>query len=229
MAGEISYAAAFVAGVSGSLHCLAMCGGLSGALGMRARTAGKTASGAFAFAATYQTGRLLSYALAGSLCGAVGGLLTNLMSITGLTIWLRVAAGVLMVLLGAQLLFGWRLLTSIEKAGAHLWRQLAPLSKKLPESGFAQTLLMGALWGWLPCGLVYSMLLLGVLGGSAPHGALLMLAFGVGTLPAMLSSSLLSSQLQRILSLQGWRVAAGLLMTGFGLWTIMMALQHHSH
>jgi sulfite exporter TauE/SafE len=229
MAGEVSYAAAVLAGISGSMHCLAMCGGLSGALGMRARSAGKTASAAFAYASTYQIGRLLSYALAGALCGVAGGLLARLMSLTGLTIWLRVAAGVLMVLLGAQLWSGWRLLGPIEKAGAQLWRQLAPLSRKLPESGWSQALLLGALWGWLPCGLVYSMLLLGVLGGSAPHGALLMLAFGAGTLPAMMSSTLLSAQLQRVLNLHGWRWMAGLLMTGFGIWTIMMALQHHGH
>jgi sulfite exporter TauE/SafE len=229
MAGELSYAAAFVAGVSGSMHCLTMCGGLTGALGMRARSTGKTAAGAFAYATTYQLGRLLSYATAGALCGGVGGALVSLIELTPVSMYLRVAAGVLMMLLAAQLLFSWRLLAPIEKLGAHVWRKLLPLTRQLPASGYSQALLLGALWGWLPCGLVYSMLLLGVLGGSAPHGALLMLAFGAGTLPTMLSSSLLSSQLQRILTLSGWRIVAGLVMTGFGIWTIKMAFMHHAH
>ncbi|MGE0188691.1 MAG: sulfite exporter TauE/SafE family protein [Steroidobacteraceae bacterium] len=229
MAGELSYAAAFLAGVSGSLHCLTMCGGITGALGMRARSTGKTAAGAFAYATTYQIGRLLSYAMAGALCGGIGGFLINLIDSKDITLYLRAAAGMLLLLLGAQLLFSWRLLTPIEKMGAKIWRRLLPLTQHLPTSGFPQALLLGALWGWLPCGLVYSMLLLGVLGGNALHGALLMLAFGTGTLPAMLGSSLLSSQLQRILSLRGWRVVAGLLMMGFGILTVMMAFPHHAH
>lgn len=226
MSGEISYAAAFVAGVSGSMHCLAMCGGLSGALGMRARSVGKSAAGAFAHSALYQLGRLASYALAGAVVGALGGVLMQAMNIKDWTRWLRVAAGVVMILLGLQLMFGWRLLAPVERAGARLWQCLAPLSKRLPDAGWPQALLLGALWGWLPCGLVYSMLLLGVLGGSAAHGASLMLAFGVGTLPAMFSATLLSAQLQRVLTLKGWRVAAGMLMMLFGSWTIRAVFGH---
>ena len=108
-----------------------------------------------------------------------------------------------------------------------VWRTLAPLSQKIPRSGISQALLLGALWGWLPCGLVYSMLLLGVLGGSALHGALLMLVFGLGTLPMMMSSSLLMAQMQRIFGFYGWKVMSGVLMVGFGMWTIRMAVQHH--
>jgi sulfite exporter TauE/SafE len=196
---------------------------------MRARSTGKTAAGAFVQAGTYQLGRLSSYALAGAACGGMGGVLQRLIALTSMTSLLRVAAGCLLLLLGLQLLGNWRLLVPIEKIGARLWRRLAPLTQHLPRSGFTQALLLGMVWGWLPCGLVYSMLLLGVLGGSATHGALLMLAFGVGTLPSMLSGSLLSSQLQRILSLRRWRVMAGLLLAGFGVWTMLQALQHHVH
>jgi sulfite exporter TauE/SafE len=162
------------------MHCLAMCGGLAGAFGMRARATGVDAQRAFMHAALYQAGRLSSYALAGALCGLFGGLLLGAMDVVGMTQWLRVAAGILLMLLGLQLALGWRLLTPIEKAGAYVWRRIAPLAQHLP-GGVAQPLLMGMLWGWLPCGLVYSMLLLGALGSSASHGALIMVAFGAGS------------------------------------------------
>ncbi len=227
--GDLSTAAAFVAGVAGSMHCLAMCGGLAGAFGMRARSVGGDARHAFMYAALYQAGRLSSYALAGALCGMFGGLLLGVMDLAGVTLWLRVAAGVLLLLLGLQLAFGLRLLAPIEKAGAGVWRCVAPLAQYLPSHGIAQPLLMGMLWGWLPCGLVYTMLLLGTLGGSAGHGALIMLAFGVGTLPSMLSSTLLISQLSRVAARQGLRTLAGAMLILFGIWTAGVALQHHVH
>ncbi len=227
--GELSLVAAFVAGVSGSMHCMAMCGGLAGALGMRARAQGGTASRALLHASLYQAGRLGSYALAGALCGAFGGLLLRFMNLAVATLWLRVAAGALMVLLGMQLIFGLRLLAPVERAGARIWRWLSPLSASIPAAGLLQPILLGALWGWLPCGLVYSMLLLGVLGGSPAHGAVLMLVFGLGTLPAMLSSSLLASQLARAATQQSLRAVAGALLLMFGVWTAWVALQHHAH
>lgn len=227
--GDLSVAAAFVAGVAGSMHCLAMCGGLAGAFGMRARATGGGARQAFMHAALYQLGRLSSYALAGALCGVFGGLLLRFMDLAGLTLWLRIVAGLLLVLLGLQLALGWRLLAPVEAVGARLWRRLSPLLRRLPGSGAWQALLTGALWGWLPCGLVYSMLLLGALGGSAMRGALIMLAFGVGTLPSMLSSSLLAAQLSRAAAQQGLRAVAGTLLILFGVWTAWAALSHHGH
>lgn len=227
--GDLTLAAAFVAGVSGSLHCMTMCGGLAGALGMRARAAGGGARGAFIHALLYQLGRLSSYALAGMLCGLFGGLLLQMMNAAQASLWLRVAAGAVLVMLGLQLAFGWRLLQPVEAIGAQLWRRLAPLTRGLTGTGAMQSFATGMLWGWLPCGLVYSMLLLGVLGGTAGHGAVLMLAFGAGTLPSMLGSSLMASQLARITAMAGWRRLAGGLMMLCGLWTGWIALQHHAH
>jgi uncharacterized protein len=227
--GDLTLAAAFIAGVSGSAHCMAMCGGLAGAFGMRARAQGSTARSAFIHASVYQFGRITSYMLAGALCGAFGGLLLHFVNLASFTLWLRVIAGLMLVMLGLQLWLGWHLLRPIETAGARVWRRLSPLAKHLPETGVPQAFMMGALWGWLPCGLVYSMLMLGVLGGSAGHGALLMLAFGLGTLPSMLSSSLLTSQLARAASQQGLRAVTGALMILFGIWTAWAALQHHAH
>jgi uncharacterized protein len=167
--------------------------------------------------------------VAGALCGAFGGFLLRFIDMAGMIAWLRVVAGGLLIMLGLQLALGWRLLRPIETAGAHIWRRLAPLTTHLPTTGVLQAFTVGMLWGWLPCGLVYSMLMLGVLGGSPGHGALLMLAFGAGTLPSMLSSSLLASQLARAASQQGLRTLAGALMILFGVWTAWAALQHHVH
>jgi len=227
---ELSLAAAFVAGVSGSMHCMAMCGGLTSALGVRARAQGHTAPAAFFHASTYQIGRLSSYAVAGALCGAFGSVIQNILNLVGLALWLRVLAGALLVALGLQVALGWRLLQPLEKLGAKAWRRLTPLTQSAPRSGLAQALFIGALWGWLPCGLVYSMLLLGALGASPLQGAAVMVAFGAGTLPAMLSSSLLSSQLTRITTQTGihnnFKWLAGALMLGLGVWTAWVALVH---
>lgn len=227
---ELSLIAAFIAGVSGSVHCMAMCGGLSGALGMRARAIGHSAPAAFFHAGTYQLGRLSSYALAGALCGAVGSAAQGMLDLVGWALWLRIWAGLLLMAVGLQLALGWHLLRPIEKLGAHVWRKLAPLTQRAPRHALVQALFIGSLWGWLPCGLVYSMLLLGALGGGALHGASVMLAFGAGTLPAMLSSSLLSSQLARMVGLnhanKKWQWAAGGLMVLFGIWTSGVALTH---
>jgi sulfite exporter TauE/SafE len=209
---------------------MAMCGGLTSAFGMRARMLGRTAPVAFFHASTYQIGRLSSYALAGALCGAFGSMVQNILNLVGLALWLRVLAGALLVALGLQVALGWHLLQPLERLGAKVWRRLSPLTQGAPRQGLAQALFIGALWGWLPCGLVYSMLLLGALGGSPLHGAAVMLAFGAGTLPAMLSSSLLSSQLTRITTGSGvhnnFKWLAGALMLGLGVWTAWMALAH---
>jgi len=226
---NLSLAVAFVAGVSGSAHCLVMCGGLSGALGMRARTTGGNAPMALLHVSLYQAGRLLSYSLAGALCGLFGGFAQQLLDLAGLSLWLRVLAGVLMMLMGLQLLFRQPLLSWLEAAGAKLWARIAPLARQARSGGLEQSLLLGMLWGWLPCGLVYSMLLLGALGGSAWQGAAVMLAFGLGTLPAMLGSSLLASQWARIGAARGLRLVAASSMLVFGIWTIWASLRHMMH
>jgi len=133
----------------------------------------------------------------------------------------------LLIMVGLQLILQWRLLQPLEQLGGSLWRRIAPLAQRTQGKGVLQTFLLGLLWGWLPCGLVYSMLMLGALGGSAAHGALTMLAFGVGTLPMMLSGNLLAAQIARITALRKMRTFAGLLLLVLGCWTMWVALQHH--
>jgi sulfite exporter TauE/SafE len=237
----ISLGAAFVAGISGSAHCFAMCGGLAGALGMRARTLGQSPQRSLVFALLTQIGRIASYAVVGGIAGATGGALSQIMNWVHVAAWLRVFAGMLLLLIAVRIAFGLNAFAWLESIGAKLWARylarVAPLHSSGPtasttssvRSSVAQSLLMGAVWGWLPCGLVYSMVVFAVFAGSAWQGALIMMAFGVGTLPSMLSSSLLASQLARAFKNRSVRLLAAGILAVFGAWTIVSALQHQGH
>jgi len=230
----ISLSAAFATGVLGSVHCFAMCGGLAGALGMRARSKGQTPARAFGNALLTQTGRIGSYMMVGAIVGAAGAALAIVMEWIHLVAILRVLAGVLLLAIALRVAFAWNPFAWLERAGGRLWsRYLAKLvpvnASPAQQSSKAQSLLLGAVWGWLPCGLVYSMVLFAAFAGNASQGALIMLAFGAGTLPSMLSSSLLATHLARLLKTSGVRWVAAAALVLFGLWTIVSAVQHLGH
>ncbi len=226
-----SLAAAFVAGLAGSAHCFGMCGGIAAALGLRARsgTAGGRVLTAMARAMVYHTGRLLSYAIAGALAGLLGELVWRALDLAQAGRLLRMAAGVLLVTLAVGLISGRRSTGGIERLGGLLWSRLAPTAERLARGGgVMEALLLGGLWGWLPCGLVYSMLLLAAASAEVTMGAMIMLAFGAGTLPSMLGSSLLASQLAGLMQRAPARMFAGVLLLVFGLWTLSGPLLHGS-
>jgi sulfite exporter TauE/SafE len=228
-AAPIGLLAAFVAGVAGSVHCLAMCGGLSGALGMRARKLGASPARTFLHNGSYQIGRVGSYALAGALCGSFGGLLATLLDLSSVTRGLRIVAGLLLITISLRVLVGWRAFAGLEHLGAKLWMRLSPLARPIQRNHLGGSLLLGALWGWLPCGMVYSMLLFAALSGSALQGAATMLMFGVGTWPAMLGGSLLSAQVWRLSAARAMHTVAGALLLVFGVLTVLAPLQHVHH
>ena len=208
-------AAALALGVVGSTHCVAMCGGMVG-LGAAARGPKLPLLDAprrkWTLTFAQHAGRLGSYALVGALAGGAGHF-----AMGSWQIGLELAAGLLMIGLG---LFLCGLLPSfarLESLGAPLWRVLRPVSQRfLPIRTPAQALGFGVLWGFLPCGLVYSALSLAVLAGSAPAGALAMVAFGAGTLPALVAVSAIVGFLRRFASNAKLRVAAGALVTMLG-------------
>jgi uncharacterized protein len=138
---------------------------------------------------------------------------------------LRIASGVLIVLLGLRLLVRWNALQWIERLGARFWMRLRPLVQFAgTRAGLIKPLTMGLLWSLLPCGLIYSMLLLAAMSADPGRGALIMLAFGAGTLPALFSTSLLSSRLQSKMSHPTVRVASGIAMTVLGAWMVFAAM-----
>jgi len=232
---NISLIAALLAGFTSSAHCFAMCGGIAGALGMHAKAAGSNANVAFV-AGLYQIGRISGYALVGALVGLVGSQAARVLDLVRVGSLLRVASGVLIILLGLRLLVRWNALQWIERLGARFWMRLRPLVQFAgTRAGLIKPLTMGLLWSLLPCGLIYSMLLLAAMSADPGRGAMIMLAFGAGTLPAMFSTSLLSARLQSKMSHPIVRIASGLAMTVLGVWMIYAALmigaggQAHHH
>ncbi len=223
--------AALLAGLLGSGHCLAMCGGIAAAGALPGAGTGRTLGRLL----VYNGGRLASYALAGGLAGSVGlglGYALNTADWAGV---LRLATGLVILAVGAQIAFGWRLLAPVEALGARFWRQLAPLARPLlPRRDLPAALALGLLWGWLPCGLVYGMLLAAVTSGGASEGASVMLAFGLGTLPAMVATGAAAGHMRALLARPGLRTSAGVLVMGLGVWTmagpsLVQSLTGHMH
>jgi len=212
---------ALILGLLGGGHCLGMCGGLMGALTLAIPPEKRQQR--FFFLLAYNLGRILSYALAGLLIGLAGWALT-----TGpLGTLMRVLAGLLLIAMGLYLAGWWSGLTRIEALGRNLWRFIQPLTKHfMPVTSAPKALVLGALWGWLPCGLVYSTLLWAASQGNALNSAALMLAFGLGTLPVLMATGLAAERVTALLRRQGIRMAGGILVMLFGLWTLPGPHQH---
>jgi uncharacterized protein len=220
----ITTAAATLAGLAGSGHCIAMCGGVAGALGARAGR-GTTGLKSIYGALLYQVGRLGGYCAAGTLCGLLGSATRFLQHGSTLLIALRVASGLLIMLVAARVALRWNLLRHLEHLGARVWALLRPLAiRQASMSNQSSALALGFLWGWLPCGLVYSMLLFAAMSQSALQGGTILFAYGAGTLPSMFAATMFAGQLQRTLSRPAWRLISALLLVAFGLWTIVAAI-----
>lgn len=213
------YLTAFLVGLLGGVHCLSMCGGVVGSLtlGLDPRLR-RDPWRMLPYQVTYNLARIAGYATAGALFGGLGALLLQLDAFQVMQRALYGLAGVVMILLGLYLGGWWRLIAVVERAGAVLWRRLEPLGRRiLPVRSLPQAAALGYLWAWIPCGLVYSVLITAVATGSILDGALVMLAFGAGTLPNLLGIGFLAGAAAR-LSERAWvKQVAGLLVIGFGI------------
>ncbi len=212
---------ALILGLLGGGHCLGMCGGLMGALSLAIPAERRHQR--LRLLVAYNAGRILSYTAAGLLLGLAGWALAS----GPLAAVLRSIAGLLLIAMGLYLAGWWSGLTCIEALGRGLWRRLQPITRRfMPITSAPRALLLGGLWGWLPCGLVYSTLLWAASQGDALHSAALMFAFGLGTLPVLLATGLAAERLVGLLRRRGVRVAGGLLVILFGLWTLPGPHQH---
>ncbi|WP_303901595.1 sulfite exporter TauE/SafE family protein [Thiohalomonas denitrificans] len=219
---EFSLAAAFLAGLLGGVHCIGMCGGIVGALGLGLPASVRQQRyGVLPYLLGYNAGRLISYTLAGALFGGVGVVAANLLAVNQAQQVLQFVAGIFMVALGLYLGGWWFGIARLERAGGGIWRRLEPLGRKLlPVRTLPQALALGLVWGWLPCGLVYSILIWAIAAGSAVEGALLLLAFGLGTLPNLLAMGLFAARLAAW-TRQVWvRRIAGATIMAFGVATL---------
>ncbi len=197
---EISIPVAFVIGLFSAGHCLGMCGSISSALSLSLPTAVKENPGRLAgFVLAYNAGRLFSYALAGTLAGMIGGELIGFHYLREGRLVAQILASVVVIAVGLYLTGWFPQLRSMDRLGNPIWRRLEPLGRRLlPVSSLPQAMLFGLIWGWLPCGLVYYMLLLTLSTGSALSGALCMLSFGIGTLPAVIGVGLVAGWFTRL-------------------------------
>lgn len=211
---ELSLLAAALVGWLGGVHCVGMCGPLLGAFALQ--LPGTRPPLALHLAANL--GRITSYALAGALAGAVGASSLFLERLFPMERILFGLANGMLILLGLYLA-GWaQSVLVLERLGGRLWTRLKPLlARLLPIRRPAQAFAAGALWGWLPCGLVYSVLVTAMASGSPLTGALTMLAFGLGTLPNLLAMGWFANRLQPLIRRRSARLAAGLLVVAFGV------------
>ena len=210
---ELGLAAVFLVGLLGGGHCAAMCGGIVGALSAQAGGGAQ-----LRLHLAYSGGRIASYCLAGAIAGSVGGLGLMFSEVLPVQLVLYVFANIMLLILGLYLAGISPLAAHFEAAGRSLWRRLQPLGQGLiPADTVPKALTVGALWGWIPCGLVYGVLATALLSGSAEGGALIMLAFGVGTLPNLLLAGLVVRGAARVFKWQTFRTVCGALVFGFGV------------
>lgn len=214
---------AFLVGLLSSLHCIGMCGGIMGALTFGLGPEVKSSQPRLLlFLASYNLGRLISYGLAGGLMGVFGaGLIDALEPWLGQG-WLQRFAALVMVLIGLSLA-GWLPgFLAIERLGRPLWRWLGPVARGLmPVKTPMVALIYGLIWGWLPCGLVYAMLLVAAGQGSFWSGVFAMVFFALGTWPAMVLTGVLAGRIQQWTGQGLYRRLAGALVLGFGLWVLV--------
>jgi uncharacterized protein len=209
--------AAFLVGILGGVHCVGMCGGIVSAL----VGAGGAEFPRWKLRLGYNFGRIASYAMAGAVAGTVGGASLLLARALPVQMVALVIANVLLIGLGLYLAGFSNLVGRLEGPGRWIWRHVQPFTRRLlPADTWWRALALGGLWGWLPCGLVYSILATALLAGSAPGGAAVMIAFGLGTLPNLLMAG---AALDRLRSRIGIRVVAGGLVAGFGLLGLLRA------
>lgn len=208
---------AFLLGLLGSGHCLGMCGGLASALGMNSgEHAGR-------HVLCYNLGRILSYSVAGLIVGSLGFWLGK--QLAALEV-LRYLAACMLILLGLYIGRWFNGLLYFEKLGHKLWPLIQPMSKRfLPIKSVKDALIVGMIWGWLPCGLVYSALIWASLESNILASMLIMLCFGLGTLPAMLATGMFAQSFNNFVRKAWFRPTAASLMILFGIWTLPLVQQ----
>ena len=217
---ELSYLSAFIIGILSGVHCLGMCGGIVSAFSIGVEPA-KSKAKKFQIQLSYNLGRIASYTLAGLIVGGLGAITTQQFASHSLHQYLQTFSALILILMGLYLSGWWRVLTKLEQLGGIVWKRIEPLARHLiPIKGSAQAVLVGLVWGWLPCGLVYSMLTMSLTTASAQQGAFIMLSFGLGTLPNLIAFGMMATSLQLFLKRPVVRKIAGLLIIAFAVYLL---------
>jgi len=229
MEDPVTYTSAFLLGLFSTIHCVGMCGGIIGALSLSLPLEIRNNKPhMLIFITAYNIGRITSYSFAGLVAGAIGtGVLASAGFDQGHAV-LR-AIGVAMMIAIGLYLAGWLpQLAIVEKIGVPVWKKLEPVGRKLlPVASLPKALAYGLIWGWLPCGLVYFVLLWALTAGTAVQGALTMLAFGLGTLPTLLATGFMTSWLTRFARSSTARQVVGLLIIAMAIGSLYLPMGDH--
>ena len=220
---EFTFFAAIAVGFLGGTHCVGMCGGIVSALSLSIDQPAKTP---LSYLLAYNLGRIFSYVVAGAIAGGLGALLATGASLHSAQVVLSILAAIFMLLMGLYVA-GWSsVLFQVEKAGGVIWRQIEPLGRRfLPVKRTDHALWLGMVWGWLPCGLVYSVLIWSLSAGNATQGMWLMLGFGLGTLPNLLAMGVAAQQLKQWMHKRWVRQSAGILLIAFSIVQLARLIQ----
>lgn len=232
---ELAVVSAFLVGLLGGVHCAAMCGGIVSAISFGGsavavhRTPPATAHSMYHLA--YSVGRIGSYTVAGTIAGWIGSgglLFDDLLPVRTI---LYLLASLMLVAQGLYLAGVWNGVATLERAGGKIWIHIKPWSQRLlPVDSAAKAAALGALWGWLPCAMVYSVLTVAVASGRPLSGALTMLAFGLGTLPNLLAMGFAAERMRPLLKNVRLRRIAGAVVITFGAIGLVRAVQPtHDH
>ncbi|PRC93484.1 sulfite exporter TauE/SafE family protein [Solimicrobium silvestre] len=229
----------FMIGLLGSVHCVGMCGGIVSAISVVSksvlripvpvmivadRRVGAGVLDVLVRTMSYNLGRIGSYAVAGAIAGGVAQSVRMLAGFTRIQMGGYWLVSLMLMALGLYLMGLLPRFAYLEFAGRGIWRRIQPLTKKLlPFDSPLKLFAAGVVWGWLPCGMVYSMLLTAMLSGSALSGAAVMLVFGVGTMPTLMTMGLLGAKLKTWMQRTPVRVAGGLIVLSFGLLGVIRA------
>ena len=206
-------------GLAGGVHCVGMCGGIVATL----RMVTPSDKPALPYMLSYNLGRIVSYTLAGGITGFLGQIAANYIPLASYL--LSLISGVMLLLLACYLGKWWTGLTAVERIGSKLFSHLQPLSKKfLPFTSPLGAFPYGFIWGWLPCGLVYSTLTWSLATGSTVQGAALMLCFGLGTLPTLLAAGAGAHWLVKGLQNNTVRQTIALIMAIYAVYLIYRAI-----
>lgn len=230
---DVTLLSVFLVGLLGGVHCASMCGGIVAVMGRAPTTPAPSpaheglasirvrverARQPLGVLIGYNLGRISSYVIAGALAGALGSGAALVRHVLPMQQLAFVAANLVLIAMGLHLTGALGTLTRLEGAGSALWRRLQPIaSRSLAADTARKAYAAGLVWGWVPCGMVYGVLMAALVSGSPVQGALLMAAFGAGTLPNLLLLGGSAALLRPWLARRGVRIAAGLLIIGFGV------------
>lgn len=221
-ASSTGFFSVFLIGLLGGAHCIGMCGGIIGAL-----SAGQPGGGSlWGRNLAYNGGRILSYGLIGTFVGAIGSATMLFNQVLPVQLALYVLANLLLMAMGIYLMGFTRVLAGVERGGQFIWKRLQPHARRfMPVTSWKQALPVGFMWGFLPCGMTYSVLSLALVSGSSFRGGVLMLAFGAGTLPNLLLAGVLLARYRDVVRAPWFRMVSGLIVICFGVYGLIRAPQ----